>query len=63
MTLTELAELVKQMRTAQKAYFKTDYTSAYKEKQEWLAKSKVLEKEVDKALKEILEPNPQKGLF
>lgn len=63
MTLTELAELVKQMRTAQKAYFKTDYQSAYKEKQDWLKKSKILEKQVDEAVNEVLEPNPQKGLF
>ncbi len=63
MTLNELAELVQTMRTAQKSYFKTDYQSAYKEKQEWLKKSKILEKQVDEALKELLEPSPQKGLF
>lgn len=63
MTITEIAELVKTMREAQKAYFKTDYQSAYKEKQEWLKKSKALEKQVDEAVKELLDPSQQKGLF
>lgn len=51
MTATELAKLVAAMRQAQKDYFRhRDGTS--------LDKSKGLEKQVDEAVKDILDPRP-----
>jgi hypothetical protein len=52
-TATELANLVAEMRTAQKEYFRTRSSGA-------LDKSKSLEKQVDAAVKECLE---EPGLF
>lgn len=54
MTLTELAELVANMRHAQKEYFRTRSDSALEE-------SKRLEKRVDDACREILDG--QRKLF
>jgi hypothetical protein len=52
-TVTELANLVAEMRRAQKEYFRTRSSGA-------LDKSKALEKQVDAAVKECLE---EPGLF
>jgi spermidine synthase len=54
MTLIELAELVQQMRNAQKEYFRTRSGSA-------LDNAKRLEKRVDEALGTVLSQQP--GLF
>ncbi len=45
-TFEEFAELVKQMRTAQRAYFQTRSTN-------WLENARDLEKKVDEALREL----------
>jgi hypothetical protein len=55
MTLKELALLVQQMRSAQRTYFKDRTTQA-------LEASKRVERELDAAVKEILDPKPL-GLF
>lgn len=54
MKSTELAELVKKMRAAQKEYFRAKWDSI--EKNRWLEESKRLEKEVDAAVEDILKP-------
>lgn len=56
MTLTDLAKLVKEMRTAQGWYFK-ERTA------ERLNAAVRLEKQVDAAVKSVLEPTPQGDLF
>lgn len=48
MTEQQFYELVKEMREAQRAYFKTRDKS-------WLNKSKDLEKQVDQAIKEFFD--------
>lgn len=56
MTFKEFAELVCKMRTAQKTYFRTrNYDD--------LNNSKILERKVDDALREISEPKNQLSLF
>lgn len=52
MTLKELAELVDRMRVAQRAYFRT-------RKPDVLEESKRLEREVDEAIKSILNTQPK----
>jgi hypothetical protein len=54
MKSTELAALVRDMRKAQKEYFKATYGTI--EKSRWLDESKRLEKAVDEAVKNILDP-------
>ena len=59
MTVTQLAQMVKEMRDAQKAYFKAHTQSA-------LTQAKVLEKRVDQAIEGVLAGLPeahQKVLF
>lgn len=56
MTFKEFAELVCRMRTAQKSYFRT---RSYAD----LDNSKILERQVDNALREISEPKNQLSLF
>ena len=56
MTFKEFAELVCRMRTAQKSYFRT---RSYAD----LDNSKILERQVDDALREISEPKNQLSLF
>ena len=56
MTFKEFAELVCKMRTAQKSYFRT---RSYAD----LDNSKILERLVDNALREISEPQNQLSLF
>ena len=53
-TLSELTRMVAEMRQAQRAYFQTRSTG-------WLTHSKKIEKEVDTAIKELL--NGQQTLF
>lgn len=56
MTPDEIIKLAKETRDAQKAYFKTrGYTE--------LDKSKQLEKRLDKAIEDYLNPNPQIDMF
>lgn len=56
MTPDEIIKLAKETRDAQKAYFKTrGYTE--------LDQSKKLEKTLDRAIDEYLNPNPQIDLF
>ena len=52
MTATELARLVRHMRTAQKAYFRQGRSPID------LAESKRLEKEVDTACNRVLDESP-----
>lgn len=56
MTIAEFAILVKEMRDCQKKYFRSRLRDA-------LNQSKELEREVDQAIKEILNPQPQGSLF
>lgn len=56
MDLKQFVELVCSMRTAQKAYFRT-------RSQVELDRSKILERQVDNALREISEHNNQLDLF
>lgn len=56
MTFKEFAELVCKMQTAQKSYFRT---RCYAD----LDNSKILERQVDNALREISEPKNQLSLF
>lgn len=56
MTLQEFVELVCKMRTAQRAYFRT---RSHIE----LDRSKLLEHQVDNALREFSEPKNQLSLF
>lgn len=56
MTADEIIKLAKETRDAQKAYFKT---RAYSD----LDRSKQLEKTLDRAIDEYLNPNPQIDLF
>lgn len=56
MTFKEFAELVCKMRTAQKSYFRT---RSYAD----LDNSKILERQVDEALREISDPKNQLNLF
>lgn len=56
MTFMEFAELVCKMRTAQKSYFRT---RSYAD----LDNSKILERQVDNALREISNPQNQFSLF
>lgn len=56
MTFKEFVELVCKMRTAQKSYFRTRSYAA-------LDNSRILESQVDKALREISGPKNQLSLF
>lgn len=56
MTYLEFAELVCSMRTAQKTYFRTrNYAD--------LDRSKILERQVDQALRDLSNPQNQYSLF
>lgn len=56
MTYKEFAELVCNMRTAQKTYFRTrNYAD--------LDRSKILERQVDQALRDLSNPQNQYSLF
>lgn len=56
MTPDEIVKLAKEMRDAQKSYFKTRSSGD-------LDKSKRLERQLDKAIDEYINPNPQIDLF
>ena len=56
MTFKEFAELVCRMRTAQKSYFRTRCYTV-------LDNSKILERQVDDAIREISEQQNQLSLF
>lgn len=56
MTAFEIIKLAKETRDAQKAYFKNRTYSD-------LDRSKQLERQLDKAIDEYLNPNPQIDLF
>lgn len=56
MTADEIINLAKEMRTAQKSWF--NYHN-----QADLTKSKQLERQLDKAIEEYQNPNPQMDLF
>lgn len=53
--MNELLNLVKEMRQAQKDYFKCP-SSDYKKKKEILQRSKLLERKVDQAIAEFENP-------
>lgn len=59
--LTELAMLVKKMRTLQKQFFSQSKTASQYERARLVADSKALEKQVDEAVEKVLHPKPEQA--
>jgi hypothetical protein len=63
MDVKQLAQKVKEMRNAQKEYFKAKKMGLATVSADWLKKSKALESEIDKAIDEIMTGATTQNLF
>ena len=59
MQLTELATLVKRMRTLQKQFFSQNKTASQYDRAKLVEDAKKLEREVDAAVENVLNPKPE----